>query len=336
MSTRETGWVALTATDELPIDTVPVAEATQGVAKYATVALPYKPLSAAEEHTYAEQLQGAAGILLRSGYITDSLLSHLPDLQVVAVHGAGVDPVDVDACTRRGIWVTNTPGANANAVAELTLGLMLSLIRGIPGSAHAATFERAWDGARTLGGELRGRTLGVLGLGQIGAEVARLARAFGMDIVAFDPMLDASAIEKRGADAVSLEGLLVRSDVLSLHAPGIDSTRHIIGEDALAKMKPGALLINCARGSLVDECALAAGLSRGQLAGAALDVLDGEPPDPNSPLYDAPNVLITPHMAGSTTECLRTIADTAARDIVHVLTGQTPLHQVNDPSHPAP
>jgi len=331
MSTPGSAWVALAATDDLPIDPAPVATATAGIAEFATVALPYKPLSEDEAIYYAGQFAGAAGILLRSGYITDGLLGHLPALRIVAVHGAGVDPVDVGACTRRGIWVTNTPGANANAVAELTLGLMLSLIRGIPHSAHGATVERSWDEARTLGGELRGRTLGVLGIGRIGTEVGRLGRAFGMHVIAYDPLLEAPAIVERGAEAVELAELFARADVLSLHAPGIDDTRHLIAEDSLRRMKPGALLVNCARGSLIDERALAAALGSGHLAGAALDVLEGEPPDPASPLYDAPNVIITPHMAGSTTECLRAIAETAAHDIARVLTGETPLHSVNEP-----
>ena len=176
------GWVALAGTSELPIAEAPARAALEGVAEARVVALPYKKLTAEEEAHWAGELQGAAAILLRSGYVTASLLDRLPDLKVVAVHGAGVDPVDIPACTERGVLVTNAPGANANAVAELVFGLMLALLRGIPGAAHKAKAERAWDAARVTGGELRGRTLGLVGFGQIGKRVAGIAQAFGMAV----------------------------------------------------------------------------------------------------------------------------------------------------------
>lgn len=325
-----TGWVALAATDELPIAEAPVHAALEGVAEAKTVALPYKPLNDAEEAQYAGQLQGASGLLLRSGYVTASLLDRLPDLRVIAVHGAGVDPVDVEASTARGVLVTNTPGANADAVTELTLGLMLSLMRRIPDAAHRALAERAWDAARHTGGELRGRTLGLVGFGQIGRRVAGIATAFGMRVVAFDPALDDAAIRDAGAEPADFDTLLARSDFVSLHAPAIPATHHMIDAAAIAKMPQGAMIVNCARGSLVDEAALAEALSRGHLGGAALDVLEGEPPDPQSPIYTAPNLILTPHMAGSTQECLNSIARTAGEDIARVLRGEAPLHPVNE------
>lgn len=325
------GWIALAATPELPIDAAAVASVASKFADSFVVPLPYKPLTKHEELGYAGQLKGALGILLRSGFVTASLLDNLPDMRVIAVHGVGVDPVDVEACTERGVWVTNTPGVNTNAVAEFTLGLMLSLLRGIPRSAHAATLERSWDSARVTGGELRGRTLGVLGLGQIGQAVAQLARVFGMDVLAFDPMLDDKTIEHRNAVPVDLSTLLRRSDILTLHAPSIESTKHVIDKQRIGQMKPGAYLVNCARGALVDENALAEALLAERLAGAALDVLEGEPPDPTSPLYEVSNVIITPHMAGSTVECLHEIAKVASEDIVRVLTGSKPINSMNNP-----
>jgi len=330
MSSASTPWIALAATEQLPILEDPVLKAAGDAFEVRGVALPYKPLSAEEEAHWAGALEGAGAILLRSGYITASLLDRLPDLKVIAVHGAGVDPVDVAACTERGVLVTNTPGANADAVTEITFGLMLALLRRIPEAAHKAKAEKAWDSARHTGGELKGRVLGLIGLGQIGQRVARIADAFGMGVIAHDPALSEEEITRRGAEPMSFDGVLASADILSLHAPAIPATRHMINADAIAKMKPSAMIVNCARGSLIDEAALSQALVEGRLGGAALDVLEGEPPDPNSPIYGAPNLIVTPHMAGSTEECLRTIAGTAGTDMVRVLSGQPPLHPVNE------
>jgi phosphoglycerate dehydrogenase-like enzyme len=162
--------------------------------------------------------------------------------------------------------------------------------------------ERVWGEARHTGGELKGRTLGLVGLGQIGARVAALARAFSMKVVAFDPALGAAAIRARGARPLSLARLLASADIVSLHAPLMPATHHLIDAKALAGMKRGAYLVNAARGPLVDERALVRALKSGRLAGAALDVLEGEPPDPASAIFTAPNVILTPHIGGSTRE----------------------------------
>ena len=332
MSMTAAPWIALAATDDLPILEAPVVTAAEGIAEVRSVALPYKPLSPAEETHWAEQLQGAGAILLRSGYITGSLLDRLPDLKVVAVHGAGVDPVDVAACTERGVLVTNTPGANADAVTEITIGLMLALIRRIPEAAHRVKSERAWDSARHTGGERKGRVLGLVGFGQIGQRIGSIARAFGMAVIAHDPAISDEAITQQDAEPMSLEALLGAADIVSLHAPAIPATRHMINTETIAAMKSGAMIVNCARGSLVDERALAQALIDGHLGGAALDVLEGEPPDPKSPIFAAPNIILTPHMAGSTVECLRTIAETAGADMVRVLRGEAAVHPVNTPA----
>lgn len=327
-----TGWVALAGTEELPIAEGPAREALGGVAEAKVVALPYKKLDAGEEAHWATELAGARAILLRSGYVTASLLDRLPDLKVVAVHGAGVDPVDIEACTERGVQVTNAPGANANAVAELVFGLMLSLLRGVPGAAHMAKAERAWDAARVTGGELRGRSLGLVGFGQIGRRVATIAQAFGMRVLASDPAVEDTTMLAADVTPATFEALLAEADVISLHAPAIPATRHMIDAGAIGQMKNSALLVNCARGALVDEAALAQALQEGRIGGAALDVLEGEPPDPASPLYDAPNLLITPHMAGSTFECLDAIAAACGADIARALKGEMPQHPVNSVS----
>ena len=323
-------WIALAATDELPILSEPVERATQGVARVRTVEFPYKKLTQNEESEVASRFQGVVGILLRSGYITESLLTRLPELKVIAVHGTGVDAIDLTACAKRKILVTNTPGANANAVAELTLGLMLSVMRQIPASTHRVQIEHAWDSARHLGRELRGHTLGLIGCGQIGQRVGALAHAFGMEVIAHDPRLLDEQIHHLGAYPMTLDELCAHADILSLHAPALPSTHHLLDHDVIARLKRGVVIINCARGTLIDEAALAAGLKSGQVGGAALDVLDGEPPNPQSPLFDAPNTLITPHMGGSTYQCLEAIATMAGRDIARALKGGKVCYPVGE------
>ncbi|MYA95876.1 MAG: hydroxyacid dehydrogenase [Nitrospinae bacterium] len=322
-------WVAVTSTSDLPVDTAPVKRAMAGVAPVRTVALPFRPLSNEEETVFARKLKGAEGVLLRPGYITASLLDLLPDLRVVAVHGAGVDQVDVAACTERGVLVTNTPGANANAVSELTLGLILSLARRIPQAASRVGAERVWGEARHTGVELQGKTLGLIGVGQIGSRLTKMALAMGMKVLAHDPGLKGEDIKARGARPARFETLLGRADFISLHAPLTPKTHHLIDRRAISKMKKGAFLINAARGPLVDEAALARALGSGKIGGAALDVLEGEPPDPKSAIFDAPNLILTPHMAGSTQECLEAIAGWAGEDIARVLSGKKPRYPVN-------
>lgn len=306
-----------------------VKKAMTGVAPVRAVALPFRPLDEEEEAAFAEKLRGAEGILLRPGYITASLLDQLPDLRVVAVHGAGVDQVDVAACTERGVLVTNTPGANANAVAELTLALILSLARRIPQAAASVGAERVWGEARHTGVELKGKTLGLIGIGQIGSRLTNMALAMGMKVIAHDPGLKSGDIKARGAKPARFDTLLARADFISLHAPLSPKTHHLIDRQAISKMKKGAFLVNAARGPLVDESALARALGSGKIGGAALDVLEGEPPDPESVIFDAPNLILTPHMAGSTHECLEAIATWAGEDIARVLSGKKPKYPVN-------
>jgi len=329
-------WVAITATEDLPVSMKPVNEALRGVAPVKTVPLPYSALTLPEESRYAKMFKGAAAMLLRPGYVTPTLLDQLPDLRIVAVHGAGVDQVDIDACTERGVLVTNAPGANADAVAEMTFGMMISLARKIPSAAEQVHNNRVWGDARHTGSELKGKTLGLVGMGQIGVRVTRIATAFGMKVCANDPGLSAKEIRDRGARPMKLEALLGAVDYLSLHAPHIPATHHMINRKALATMKKGAFLINAARGQLVDEKAVAQALKSGRLGGAALDVLSSEPPDPKSPIFDAPNILLTPHMAGSTQECLDTIAGTAGADIARFLQGKRPKFPVNKPARRKP
>jgi len=329
ITTATRRWVAVTATDDFPVDLVPVRKALRGIAPVRVVPLPFSSLSKALEKKFAKALRGAEGILLRPGYITPSLLNQLPDLRIIAVHGAGVDQVDINACTERGILVTNTPGANADSVAELTIGLMVSLIRHIPQSVGRVRAELVWGEARHTGRGLKGKILGLIGIGKIGERVAKIATSLGMEVIAYDPGLSGKKIRSRGASPTKFDVLLTVADIISLHAPHISTTNHLIGPKAIAKMKKGAFLVNTARGALVDEKALTCAVSSGRLGGAALDVLEREPPDFTTSIFKAPNVIITPHMAGSTTECLELIAQTASEDIARAIQGKQVKYPVN-------
>ncbi len=299
------------------------------------------------------RLQDAGEVLVRSGLAEGELRELLPEfdavvvrsrtrvsatalesarrLRVIARAGVGVDNIDVDAATRRGILVLNTPESSTTAAAEHTLAMLLALVRHIP-RAHAALAAGTWARERFLGTELAGKTLGVAGLGKIGSEVARRALAFGMRILAFDPYVTEERARRLGVELGTWDEVLSGSDVLTLHVPLGPDTHALIGPAELAAMKPGAILVNCARGGLVDETALREALDRGALAGAALDVFAQEPPAPDHPLLAHPLVVVTPHLGGSTLEAQRSIAVEIAEQVLAALRGD-PVHgAVNAPA----
>lgn len=246
-------------------------------------------------------LATADALVVRSATkVTSALLEKAPRLRVVARAGTGVDTIDVEAATARGILVINAPGANSVSVAELALALALSLVRHVP-AADASMKGGQWEKSKFTGDELSGRTLGLVGFGRIGREVALRARAFDMTVLTADPYLSAEAAQAGGAELVSLDELLGRADLISLHAPATAETRQIINRDTLARVKKGARLINTARGELIDTAALVDALKSGQLAGAAIDVFEVEPPT-DSTLQLLPQVIATPHIAASTRE----------------------------------
>ncbi len=232
---------------------------------------------------------------------TERVLDACPNLELISIWGTGTDNVDLAVCARRGITVANTPGVNAHAVAEHTMALMLAVTRRIPTVDRAV---RAGEWPRGFSMQLEGNTLGIVGLGAIGARVARLASAFGMKILASTWGDDAGRAAAVGATHVPLETLLRESDVVSLHLRLSDDTRGILGRDRLALMKPTAVLVNTARGALVDHDALVAALQGGQIAGAGLDVFHVEPMPPGDPLRELPNVVLTPHSAGMTPQVI--------------------------------
>ncbi len=279
----------------------------------------------------SSELAGAEGLVVRSATrVTAALLELAPQLRVVGRAGVGVDNIDLDAATRRGVLVMNTPGGNAVSVAEHTFALLLALARSVP-QLHASTHAGRWEKSGAAGTELRGKTLGLVGLGRVGSEVARRARAFEMRVVAVDPYLSENVMEELGVERVSLDDLLARSDFVSLHTSLSPATEKIINRETLAKMKRGARLINAARGELVDEAALAEALRSGHLAGAALDVFAVEPPR-NSPIMGLPNVIATPHIAGSTEEAQEEVGYRIAQQVRDFLAEGVIRNAVNLPA----
>jgi D-3-phosphoglycerate dehydrogenase len=262
----------------------------------------------------AEALADADALVVRSAVqVDDALLEHAPKLRVIGRAGVGVDNIDADAATRRGIVVMNTPGANAVAVAELTIGMMIALARKLP-VANISMHNGKWEKKSLQGTELRDKTLGILGLGRIGLEVAKRARGFGMNLIAHDPFVSAAVAREAEIKLVSTEELFANSDYLTLHVGLTPQTTGIINERTLAAMKKGVRILNCARGELIEEAALVAALQSGHVAGAALDVFTIEPPV-DSPYNTMFNVVLTPHIAGSTDEAQEAIGIQLARQV---------------------
>jgi len=241
--------------------------------------------------------------------VTRRLLDAAPQLRWVARAGAGLDNIDTAAASERGIGVLNVPGANAVAVAELVFGLLLALFRRIP-EADAAMRRGEWQ--KVQGRELRGKTLAIIGLGKIGAAVARRARAFEMECVGFDPIVSAADIRALGVEPATFEEIFPRAEILTLHAPMLPETAGMVGAAQLARMPRGAVLVNAARGGLVDEAALVEALRSGALAGAAFDVYANEPPT-GSPLLALPNVVLTPHVGAATVEAQEAVGEEIVR-----------------------
>lgn len=277
------------------------------------------------------EIQDADGLIVRSATrVTKELLENAARLRVVGRAGVGVDNIDVDAATHRGVLVMNTPGGNSVSVAEHTLALMLALARSVPQS-NAAIHAGRWEKSSASGTELRGKTLGLVGFGRVGTEVARRARALEMNVLAHDPYITPAAARELEVELVPLDDLLRRSDVVSLHTSLSPSTEEMIDAAALAKMKRGARLINCARGELIDEPALADALKSGHIAGAALDTFAVEPPT-NSPLIGIPNLIATPHIAGSTAEAQEEVGTAIAQQVRDYLADGLIRNAVNMPA----
>lgn len=267
-------------------------------------------------------------LISRNAPVDAAVLDRHPALRVVAKHGAGLDAIDVAAAARRGIPVVYTPGANAHAVAEHALALILALAKrlrpadaAVRGGDFAYKFRARFD-------DLAGARLGIVGLGASGRALAAMARlGLGMEVAAFSPSVPAELFAGLGVErASSLTALLETSDVVSLHVPARPGSRGLVGAAELAALRPGALLVSVGRGGVVDEAALAGAVASGHLGGAALDVFDQEPPAPDNPLFGLDNVILTPHVAGNTEAALKRMALGVASQIIDVLAGRPPAH----------
>lgn len=287
-------------------------------------------VTAEERPRLSEILPGFDALIVRSATkVTAELLAAADGLKVVGRAGIGVDNVDVGAATQRGILVVNAPTANVVSATEHTFAMLLALARKVP-AAHASLSGGEWDRKSWVGLELQGKTLGVVGFGRIGQRVAARARAFDMQVLAYDPYLDPAAARKLDVELLPLAELLPQCDVVTLHTPLTDQTRNLIGDEELAAMKPGALLVNCGRGGVVDEAALLAALEDGRLGGAALDVFAEEPPA-DFALMRHPKVVVTPHIGAQTREAQERIATETAKMVLAALDGSLAVTAVNLP-----
>jgi glyoxylate reductase len=278
----------------------------------------------------AAALATAEGILCSNQVpVDEAFFEAAPDLRVVSGFGVGYNNVDLEAANRRGILICNTPGVLNDAVADLTMGLILAFARRIPEN-NAFVHARQW-GVSSLppfGFDLRGKTLGIIGFGRIGIAVAQRARPFGMQVI-FHDVLDGARPGLEDCTYCSLQDVLVRSDIISIHTNLTPETYHLISTDELAMMKPSAVLVNTSRGPVVDQLALAHALKAGQIAGAALDVLEAEPPTPDDPLLGLPNVIALPHVGSATHETRAAMLDLAVTNLIEALSGREPPACVN-------
>ena len=284
-----------------------------------------------DKESLARELADAEAIVVRSAtFVDDALMEKAPKLRVIGRAGVGVDNVDLEAATKRGIVVMNTPGGNAVAVAEHTFALMLGLARFLH-RAHSTMVAGKWEKKTLQGTELRGKTLGIVGLGRVGVEVSRRAQAFGMKVVAHDPYVAPALAQQLNVTMAPLDELFAQSDYITLHVGLTPQTTGMINADSIRKMKKGVRLVNCARGELLNEAAVVEALQSGQLGGAGLDVYSHEPLK-ESPLMTLPSVLLTPHIAGSTNEAQEAVGVQIALQVREYLTKGVIQNAVNVPS----
>lgn len=286
-----------------------------------------------KEEDLIQALQGCEALIVRSQTkVTKAVIQAVSSLKVIGRAGVGIDNVDVEAATERGIIVMNAPGGNTISTAEHALSLLLSTARTIP-QAHASTKAGKWDRKKFEGVELHQKTLAILGMGRIGTEVARRAIAFGMKVLVYDPYLSASKARSLHIELVEqLSDLLPHADFITVHMPLTEETKYILGEKELPLLKHGVRIINCARGGLIDEAALIKGLTRGQIAGAALDVFEEEPLPENSPLRGLDSLILTPHLGASTAEAQEMVGIEIADSIRLVLLKGEIRNSVNMPN----
>lgn len=281
---------------------------------------------------YTQHLSDCEALIVRSAVkVNAAVIAQAPKLRVIGRAGVGVDNVELAAATGAGILVMNTPGGNAVSVAEHTIALMLSMVRSIP---QASTSSKAgkWEKKKFMGTELRGKTLGIVGLGSVGRQVARRARAFEMRVVAFDPFVNSQTAKASDVELVDLPDLYEQSDFITLHTALTPQSKKMLSKAAFDRMKKGVRIVNCARGELIDQAALLEAMQSGRVAGAALDVFEKEPPDPADPLLAIDSFIATPHIGGSTEEAQETVGIRIAEQIVEYLQNGVAQNAVNMPA----
>ena len=285
----------------------------------------------AEGEALLEAVAGANALVVRSGTeVTRPVLEAADDLLIVGRAGIGVDNIDIDAATDEGVIVANAPEGNVRAAAEHTVAMAFAAARSIP-QAHARLRTGEWAKGEFLGTELNGKTLGVVGLGRVGQEVAKKLDSLGMEPVAYDPYISEERADQLGAELADLEAVLAAADVLTIHTPLTPETENLIGEAELAEME-GGYVVNCARGGIVDEPALAAAVADGPLEGAALDVFAEEPLSADSPLLDVDDVIVTPHLGAATEAAQENVAVSTAEQVVAAFAGEPVMNALNAPS----
>jgi D-3-phosphoglycerate dehydrogenase len=284
-----------------------------------------------EDLFYAE-CREAQAIVPGLNNISRQMMEQSPHLLIIAAHGVGYNNVDIAAADELGILVTNNPGTNSDAVAEFAIGFMLSLVRFFP-QVWEEMRKGGWRRPDFWGSELRAKTLGVIGLGQIGSRVSKLGRAFGMKVLAFDPYISDWSFQEAGAEAAEKNQVISQADFLTLHTPLNAETRKMIGGQEFSLMRPTAFVINTARGGVLDESALLAALNGRQISGAALDAFENEPPTERA-LVEHPRVITAPHIAGLTNEARYRMGRAASERILCAFRGETPPNVVNNPVNP--
>ncbi|MBN2984347.1 MULTISPECIES: phosphoglycerate dehydrogenase [Cohnella] len=266
--------------------------------------------------------------------VTERIMTAGKRLKVIGRAGVGVDNIDLEAATKRGIIVINAPDGNTITTCEHTFAMMMALARHIP-QAYLKTVGGVWDRKSFVGVELRNKVLGVLGMGRIGSEVAARAKAFGMTVLGYDPFLTEERAQKMGVKLASVDEVIKNADFITVHTPLTPETRHMIGKAQFAVMKPGMRIVNCARGGIIDEAALVEAIDAGIVAGAAFDVFEEEPPKPEHPFLSHPKIIVTPHLGASTVEAQENVAIDVSEQLLHILRGEPYKNAVNMPPVPA-
>lgn len=270
-------------------------------------------------------LKDCDGYVAGLDFVTDKVINSCENLKIISRYGAGFDRVDIAAAKAKGIPVTNTPGVNAEAVGELAFSLILSVARRI---TYLNNSTRNGEWVRSTGMELKGKTIGIMGLGAIGKVVARCAKGFEMNVIAYDPFINEAYCKENNITVCTFDEVVEQADVISLHLPLLDSTKHMINKDAISKMKPTTILINTSRGGIIDEDAAYEALKAGKLGGLGLDAFEIEPPT-GSPLFELDNVVVTPHTGAHTKEATDNMANAAIKNLIDVLSGKECPYIVN-------